>query len=109
MENMFVFTDNAFLSIVAHEFDERLLEVRGQYQGDIERTFPEAEVAFNPGAEFPYATAIGRDRVAERIALRVQHVGYRAFNPISDEPWRQEIYQNVATIVKDSHSEPAED
>ena len=100
MESMYVFTDNAFLSIVAHEFDERLLEVRGQYAGDIERTFPEAEVAYNPGAEFPYATAVGRDRVAERIALRVQHVGYRSFNPNSEEPWRQDVYSRVADVVK---------
>ncbi len=100
MENMYVFTDNAFLSIVAHEFDERLLEVRGQYPGDIERTFPEAEVAFNADDEFPYCTAIQRDRVAERIALRVQHVGYHSFNPLSEEPWRQDVYSKVVEAVK---------
>jgi hypothetical protein len=98
---MYVFTENAFLCILAHEFDERLVEVRAQYEGDIERTFPETEVAFNPGEDFPYSTAVARDRASERIALRVQHIGYRRFN--SEEPWRQDVYQNVESCVRMAH------
>ncbi len=104
---MYVFTDNAFLSIVAHERDERLVEVRAQFKGDIERTFPETEVAYNVGEDFPYSTSVSRDRAAERIALRVQHIGYRHFNPSSEEPWRQQLYRNVEEILCLSHQEPA--
>ncbi|HTQ11961.1 MAG TPA: hypothetical protein VMI31_18005 [Fimbriimonadaceae bacterium] len=100
---MYVFTENAFLSLVAHHSDERLLEVRAQFKGDIERTFPESEVGFDPAAEFPYSTSIPRDRVVERIALRVQHIGYRHFNPNSDEPWRQEAYTQVETVLRMAH------
>lgn len=100
---MYVFTENAFLSIIAHERDERLLEVRAQYKGDIEATFPEAEVAYTPDNEYPYSTSVSRDRVAERIALRVKHIGYRRFNPNSDEPWRQAVYQDVESVLKMSH------
>jgi hypothetical protein len=100
---MYVFTDNAFLCIVAHGFDERLVEVRAQYKGDIERTFPESEVAYNPDQDFPYSTSVSRERAAERIALRVQHIGYRHFNPNSEEPWRQEVYANVESAVKMPH------
>ena len=100
---MYVFTENAFLSLVAHERDERLLEVRAQFKGDIERTFPESEVGYDPSAEFPYSTSVPRDRVAERIALRVQHIGYRRFNPNSEEPWRQEAYSQVETVLRMCH------
>ncbi|HVT12183.1 MAG TPA: hypothetical protein VHE55_07945 [Fimbriimonadaceae bacterium] len=103
---MYVFTDNAFLSILAHASDERLLEVRARYSGDIERTFPESEVAFNAGADFPYSTSVSRERAAERIALRVQHVGYHHFNPTSEEPWRQSIYEQVESILLMSHQSP---
>lgn len=100
---MYVFTENAFLAVLAHEQDERLVTIQAKFQGDIERTFPEAEVAFTPADEFPYSTAVSRDRAAERIALRVQHVGYRRFNPLSEEPWRQELYEQVESAVKMSH------
>jgi hypothetical protein len=100
---MYIFTENAFLSLVAHENDERLLEVRAQYQGDIERTFPEAEVAYNPEHEYPYSTSVSRDRAAERIALRVRHIGYQNFMPGVEEPWRQAVYQDVESVLKMSH------
>lgn len=105
---MYVFTENAFLSITAHEFDERLLEVRAQFKGDIERTFPESEVAFTSGEEFPYSTSVSRDRVAERVALKVQHIGYRKFNPNSEEPWRQACYSEVESVIRMAHRDGAE-
>lgn len=104
---MYVFTDNAFLSILAHASDERLLEVRARYSGDIERTFPESEVAFTAGNDFPYSTSVSRDRAAERIALRVQHVGYHHYNPGAEEPWRQNIYEQVEAILCMNHQSPA--
>ncbi len=104
---MYVFTENAFLSILAHASDERLLEVRARYSGDIERTFPESEVAFNSGHDFPYSTSVSRERAAERIALRVQHVGFRHYNPSSEEPWRQTIYEEVESILRMNHQSPA--
>jgi hypothetical protein len=106
---MYVFTENAFLYILAHEFDERLVEVRARYKGDIERTFPEGEVAYTEGEDFPYSTAVSRDRAAERIALRVQHVGYRKFNPMSEEPWRQDVYHKVESVLCLSHEAPSSD
>ncbi len=99
---MYVFTDNAFLSIVSHSHDERLLEVRGKCSGDIERTFPEAEVARSEDEEYPYSASIARDRVADRIALRVKHVGYRKFNPTAEEPWRQTMYRDVEEAIRKS-------
>lgn len=103
---MYVFTENAFLSLTSHEFDERLLEVRAKFQGDLERTFPESEVAFSPGEDFPYWTSVSRERAAERIALRVEHIGYRRFNPTSEEPWRQTTYHDVESVLKMAHQEP---
>lgn len=100
---MYVFTENAFLCLLAHERDERLIEVRARYQGDIERTFPEAEVGQTGDEEFPFATSVSRDRAAERIALRVQHIGYRQFNPSSEEPWRQELIQGVDEVIRSTN------
>ena len=103
---MYVFTENALLSILAHERDERLVEVRARFKGDIERTFPETEVGYTPSEDFPYSTSVSRDRAAERVALQVQHIGYRRFNPSSEEPWRQQLYQNVEEIVTLPHKDP---
>ncbi len=100
---MYVFTENAFLALMSHEHDERLLEVRARFEGDIERTFPEAEVAHTPGDDFPFWTSVSRERAAERISLRVEHIGYRRFNPMSEEPWRQAAYTEVGSILKMAH------
>lgn len=105
---MYVFTENAFLCLLAHEHDERLLQVRAQFKGDIERTFPEAEVAYTPEEEFPYSTSVGRDRASERIALRVSHIGYRRFNPVSEEPWRQQAYSQVESVLRMTHADTTE-
>lgn len=103
---MYVFTENAFLCLLAHAHDERLLEVRAQFQGDIERTFPESEVAYTPEEKFPYSTSVSRERAADRIALRVSHIGYRNFNPASEEPWRQTVYHDVEAVLNMSQQAP---
>lgn len=105
---MYVFTENAFLCIVAHESDERLLEVRAKFRGDLERTFPEADVASAVDGDYPYSTSVSRERAAERIALRVDHIGYRSFNPTSEEPWRQAFYSDVESVIKMAHRDGIE-
>ena len=49
---MWIFLKDAFLSVVANRDDPNCLLVRGRFAGDIERTFPEADVVETPHADY---------------------------------------------------------
>ena len=71
---MWIFLSDAFLSVVADKDDPsgpRLL-VRARRQGDIERVFPETEVASTPGADYRFRAWLPRERVAAVLTQLVE-------------------------------------
>jgi hypothetical protein len=94
---MWVFLPDAHLSIVQHDAESRLLQVRARIRGDIERVFPEADVAEDETADYRFCAAIARDRVSTALALKIQHLNYPSLVeqvPAADDP-RREAYTAI--------------
>lgn len=78
---MWIFLSDALLSVVADKDDPsgpRLL-MRARRQGDIERVFPEAEVATTPGADYRFRAWLPRERVAAVLTQQVESLAYTNF------------------------------
>lgn len=79
---MWVFLNNAFLSIVQDRNDLSRLLVRSRIMGDIQTAFKDyAELdVFEMGdADYRYRAFIPREVVADRLALAVRHIDYDNF------------------------------
>lgn len=92
---MWIFLNDAFLSIVDKEGDGTTLLVRAREEGDIERVFPDAKVIHTPHNDYPYRARIDREQVAERIADAVRHIRYGNFKATVREPDRHDAYLGV--------------
>jgi hypothetical protein len=84
---MWIFLNDAFLSVVADKADPRgdRLLVRARRAGDIERVFPMAEVFRVAGSDYAHRAWVPRGQVAEALAARVEAIDYPNFkNTIED-------------------------
>lgn len=92
---MWVFLNNAFLSIVEHYDNPNILLVRARFQEDINRAFPEAEVVSNAGTDYKYRASIPRDEVAEALRVQVLGINYTNFKASVLEKERGNTYMKV--------------
>jgi hypothetical protein len=92
---MWVFLPDAFISIAQHDEESRIVDVRARIRGDIERLFPEADVAETIDRDYRFATSLPKDRVAQVLSLRAAKINYTSFfDAIADED-RQQAYIQV--------------
>ena len=61
---MWIFLNNAALSIVAHRTQPKTLVVRSRVSGDIEAVFPAVAVSHTPNADYAYRANVARTAVA---------------------------------------------
>ncbi len=76
---MWIFLNDAFLSVVAHNDKPDHLHVRGRLAGDIERTFPGAEVTVTRAADYRYRADVPRTEVARVLSERTEAIDYPNF------------------------------
>ncbi|MDQ5911241.1 MAG: hypothetical protein QG599_3338 [Pseudomonadota bacterium] len=76
---MWIFSNDAFLSIVADCNSERLL-VRARLKGDIERTFPSSAVVEDAGTDYRFRAWLDRKTVADVLSHKVEEIDYRCIN-----------------------------
>ena len=89
---MWIHMNDAFLSVVAHRTDPGALLVRGRVEGDIQRVFPDAEVAETPDADYRFRTLLPRDVVAGAVAAAVGTIDYDNFKNSVAEDDRHDAY-----------------
>lgn len=90
---MWIYTKNAFLSIVADRHDPSNLYVRGRMRGDIERVFPEAVVKATPTeADYAFRSSIPRHVVMGAVANSLLEIEYENFKSAVKEPDRHNTY-----------------
>lgn len=83
---MWIHMNDAFLSVVAHRTDERMLLVRARVAGDIERVFPGVAVGETPDADYRFRTLLPREVVAGAVAAAVGCIDYDNFkNSVADD------------------------
>lgn len=92
---MWVFTNNAFVSIISHHEDPDLLIVRARYSGDIERLFPHAKPIEAAGTDYRYRSVIRRSEAAKAIAQQIVDIDYDDFKESVDEAWRHDLYIRI--------------
>jgi hypothetical protein len=93
---MWVFLTDAFLSIVEDSGDRDRLLVRARIKGDIERTFPDADVRHTPvRADYAYRAFIPRTEVAAKLADEASRVDYGNFKNAVGEDARHDAYLEV--------------
>lgn len=92
---MWVYLNDAFLSIVVNNDDPHFLLVRSRKAGDIENVFPEAEVEKTPGNDYAFRASIARVSVAVALSKEVHRIDYSNFKNSVKEKDRSLTYSRV--------------
>lgn len=97
---MWIFLNDAFLSIVAHRDRPDDLLVRARAPGDIEMVFPGAVVLSTPAADYPFRAVVDRRVVAGALLSRVAGIDYDNFKGSVAEDTRHDAYLDVWAMMK---------
>lgn len=102
---MWIYLNDAFLSIVAHRDEPAMLLVRARVNGDIERVFRWANVLATPTADYPYRATISREDVADALAQRALEISYTNLKASVPDPVRHDAYFGAynATVRLEGH------
>jgi hypothetical protein len=92
---MWVFLNDAFLSIVAHRTKPDTLLVRARLKGDIERTFGQAKVWTDAEADYLYRAEVDRNVVALRLSEAIKGIEYPNFKSSVKDTDRHDAYLDV--------------
>lgn len=97
---MWIFLNDAFLSVVDKGGDGTTLLVRARSAGDIARVFPGAEVARTPSNDYRYRARIDRERVAQALAEAARAIAYGNFKGSVQDPDRHDAYMRVWSAME---------
>ena len=89
---MWIFTKDAFISIVDKGAKPGDLMVRGRADGDIQRVFPNAKVVKGAGTDYLFRASIPRQEVADVIARQIMDINYPNFKGATTEDDRHDAY-----------------
>lgn len=92
---MWIFMQDAFLSVTEHESEPRLYVIGARVRGDIEHVFPEADVIEAVDGDYRFCTSLPRDRVVQAISLRLGKIKYPMFHTMISDAERKAAYINV--------------
>jgi hypothetical protein len=92
---MWIFLNDAFLSIVRDKDNPSNLLVRARHHGDIRRVFPELKVVITPEADYRYRALVPRTLVAEKIASQIAEIDYTNFKDSVTDESRHFVYFQV--------------
>ena len=92
---MWIFLNNAFLSIVDKGGDGTTLLVRARKAGDIQRVFPGTKVEVSPKNDYRFRARLERELVAQALAESVRQITYPNFKGSVTEHDRHDAYMDV--------------
>lgn len=104
---MWLFLNDAMLSIVQKPDDKDTLTVRARIKGDIEAVFPDAKVVEGEGTDYRFRAKVPRVVVARAMADRVMSLSYGNFKSSVKNRHRHDAYMDVWDVMygcqEDSH------
>lgn len=103
---MWIFTNRAFLSVVADRDDPTKLLVRGRCAAHIRAVFPNAKIRRTDAADYRWRTSLPRVDVAVKIAETLASVTYENFKDAIEPPELHDAAMRVWAIMH-SIQEPA--
>jgi hypothetical protein len=92
---MWIFLNNAFLSIVADLNNADNLLVRARRAGDIERVFPSAKATETPTGDYRFRASLPRPIVASAMQAAVLKIVYPNFKDSTKDRKRKSVYLRV--------------
>lgn len=93
---MWIYLNNAALSIVKHDDFDDVMIVRSRTDGDIEAAFgDDVEVVHTPDADYHYRTFLPRGTVARALAGMVDGIDYGNFKKSVPDHARHDHYLEV--------------
>ncbi len=96
---MWVFLNNAYLSIVRHRDQPSHLLVRARNKGDIEAVFPYVSTYTDPSADYLFRAIIHEHEVADAIKEAVLDIDYDNFkNSITNDEYHVACLRVWATM-----------
>ena len=98
---MWIYLNNSFLSIVAHNDKPEHMHVRGRRRGDIEAVFPEANVTDTPDRDYAFRADISKSTVEEAMLRAVRNIKYGNFKGSISETSRHDEYLEVWGVMVD--------
>lgn len=98
---MWVFTNNAFVSIVQHRERPNVLLVRGRAPGDVARflSVPTCFEEETPSADYRYRILASREEVGQALARSLAKVTYPNFKDSIVAKWRKEAAMKIWSIM----------
>jgi len=96
---MWIFLNNAFISMVEHREQPDSLMIRARSEGDIERLFNDAEVTETPTADYRFRATVTKQEAAAAISSKVQSIDYDNFKNSVDENDRHDAYLGVWSVM----------
>jgi hypothetical protein len=78
-KQMWIMTNNSYLSIVSKDCGPAELLVRARRAGDIEKVFPDAKVTRTTNRDYLYRAVLPRDVVKQALAAMIDHIDYPNF------------------------------
>lgn len=97
---MWIFMNDAFLSVVQLDEEPDFLMVRARQPQDIPRVFPSATVVSLPNRDYAFRARIPRKEVAAAIAEHVTNINYTNFKDSVDEEDRIGAYVDVWAAMR---------
>lgn len=102
---MWIFLNDAFVSIVAHRDKPGVLCCRARFEGDLQRAFRGhlrgRRVKFTPGADYAYRVELAREVVGSAISSHVLGIDYPNFKGSVRDRRRHDVYMRVWDVMKD--------
>ena len=96
---MWLFFNDAMLSIVQKPDDKDTLTVRARIKGDIETVFPDAKVTDGAGTDYRFRAKIPREVVAKAMFDRVMAFDYGNFKSSVSSIARHDAYMGVWDVM----------
>jgi len=104
---MWIYTKDAFVSVVEDRHDPETLIVRSRVSGDIEAVWPDAEVIHTPVmADYAYRTRLNQQEVTAGIAKQVLKIDYANFKDSITDKRRSPFYMRVWHAMWDLQHNP---
>ncbi len=99
---MWLFLNDAMVSIVAHRTKPGHLMVRARFRGDLERLFPRARVTRTPAADYLFRCTVARSTFAMRMAKAIGDIDYPNFKGSVDhaDTKRSAAYMGVWSVME---------
>jgi hypothetical protein len=97
---MWIFLNDAFLSVVQHQNNRDSLLVRARVAGDLERVLPDATVTYTPEDDYAYRTVVTRKEFTEALAHAVEEINYPNFKDSVHESDRHHAYMDVWNAMR---------